>query len=154
MKRILSTATVLILSAAAYMPMQASAQVNITIGNAPPPVRYEVVPAARRGYEWAPGYWNWNGRRHVWSTGHWERARPGYVYQRPEWNQGDNGWRLNRGGWQRGNGNGYGSNGPGNHGKGNGDRDRDGIPNRVDRDRDGDGVQNRYDRRPNNPNRN
>jgi len=32
-----------------------------------------------------------------------------------------------------------------------GDRDRDGIPNRVDRDRDGDGVRNRYDRRPDNP---
>ena len=32
-----------------------------------------------------------------------------------------------------------------------GDRDRDGIPNRVDRDRDGDGVPNRLDRRPNDP---
>lgn len=35
-----------------------------------------------------------------------------------------------------------------------GDRDRDGVPNRVDRDRDGDGVPNRVDRRPDNPNRN
>ena len=34
-----------------------------------------------------------------------------------------------------------------------GDRDRDGIPNRVDRDRDGDGVPNRFDSRPDNPNR-
>jgi hypothetical protein len=34
-----------------------------------------------------------------------------------------------------------------------GDRDRDGVPNRVDRDRDGDGVPNRQDRRPNDPNR-
>lgn len=33
------------------------------------------------------------------------------------------------------------------------DRDRDGIPNRVDRDRDGDGVRNRQDRRPNDPGR-
>ncbi|MEO8169986.1 MAG: thrombospondin type 3 repeat-containing protein [Oxalobacteraceae bacterium] len=31
------------------------------------------------------------------------------------------------------------------------DRDRDGIPNRIDRDRDGDGVPNRFDSRPNNP---
>lgn len=31
------------------------------------------------------------------------------------------------------------------------DRDRDGIPNRIDRDRDGDGVPNRWDQRPNNP---
>lgn len=31
------------------------------------------------------------------------------------------------------------------------DRDRDGIPNRVDRDRDGDGIPNWHDKRPNNP---
>jgi hypothetical protein len=34
-----------------------------------------------------------------------------------------------------------------------GDRDRDGIPNRMDRDRDGDGVPNRQDRRPDDPRR-
>jgi hypothetical protein len=34
------------------------------------------------------------------------------------------------------------------------DRDNDGIPNRLDRDRDGDGVRNRQDSRPNNPRRN
>ena len=33
------------------------------------------------------------------------------------------------------------------------DRDRDGVPNRMDRDRDGDGVPNRLDDRPNNPRR-
>lgn len=37
--------------------------------------------------------------------------------------------------------------------RGERDRDRDGIPNRVDRDRDGDGVRNRDDARPNNPRR-
>ncbi len=34
-----------------------------------------------------------------------------------------------------------------------GDRDRDGIPNRMDRDRDGDGVPNAADQRPNDPHR-
>ena len=34
-----------------------------------------------------------------------------------------------------------------------GDRDRDGVPNRVDRDRDGDGVRNRQDAYPNDPRR-
>ncbi|WP_265942443.1 hypothetical protein [Dechloromonas sp. A34] len=34
-----------------------------------------------------------------------------------------------------------------------GDRDRDGVPNRVDRDRDNDGVPNRHDSRPNDPRR-
>jgi hypothetical protein len=33
------------------------------------------------------------------------------------------------------------------------DRDNDGIPNRADRDRDNDGVPNRQDARPNNPRR-
>ena len=43
---------------------------------------------------------------------------------------------------------------PGQHrGEYRGDRDRDGIPNRVDRDRDGDGVANRQDRRPDDPRR-
>ncbi len=31
------------------------------------------------------------------------------------------------------------------------DRDRDGVPDRMDRDRDGDGVRNYRDRQPNNP---
>lgn len=104
MKRILCTAAAIVLSAAAFVPTQALAQVNfsIVIGNAPPPQRYEVVPAPRRGYEWAPGYWNLNDGRHVWARGHWERARLGQHYQRPEWQRSNDGWRLNRGGWQRG----------------------------------------------------
>jgi hypothetical protein len=42
---------------------------------------------------------------------------------------------------------------PGSAQRGMRDRDRDGIPNRVDNDRDGDGVPNQLDRRPNNPRR-
>ena len=143
MKRIFVAAAAIAIGTAAFIPAQAFAQVdfNIVIGNAPPPLRYEAVPAPRRGYEWAPGYWNWNGRHHVWSQGHWEQARPGYVYQRPEWRQGGNEWRLNRGGWAP----------VESRGGGHGDRDHDGIPNRHDRDRDGDGVPNRYDHRPDNP---
>ena len=38
-------------------------------------------------------------------------------------------------------------------GWGNRDRDRDGVPNRLDRDRDGDGARNRHDRHPNDPRR-
>jgi hypothetical protein len=40
-----------------------------------------------------------------------------------------------------------------NDGRGYRDRDRDGIPNRMDPDRDNDGVPNSYDSRPNNPRR-
>ncbi|CAN5858119.1 hypothetical protein BH11PSE12_BH11PSE12_34930 [soil metagenome] len=62
MKRILCTAAAIVISCAAFISAQAIAQVgfNIVIGNEPPPARYAVVPAPRRGYEWAPGYWNCN----------------------------------------------------------------------------------------------
>lgn len=62
-------------------------------------------------------------------------ARRGYYYSEPVWVQRGERWERRGGNWARG------------------DRDRDGIPNRMDRDRDGDGVPNRYDRAPNNPNR-
>ena len=101
----------------------------IVVHKAPPAPMREAVPAARRGYEWVPGYWSWNGRRYVWERGHYEKVRVGYVYQRPEWRQDRKGWYLERGGWVR--------------------EDH----RMARRDRDGDGVPNRYDARPNNPNR-
>jgi hypothetical protein len=124
MKRMLcAAAAIAAISTVAFIPTEAMAQVgiNVVIGTAPPPPRYEVVPAPRRGYEWAPGYWNWNGRRHVWVAGHWERVRPGHHYERPEWVHANDGWHMNRGGWQEG------------ERHGGGDRDHDGVPNRMDR---------------------
>lgn len=87
--------------------------VDIRVG--PPAPRVEVVPAPRRGYVWAPGYWNWRGHRHYWVGGNWVRARRGYVYNQPTWVQEGDRWRFNRGAWARG------------------DRDHDGVPNRFDR---------------------
>jgi len=113
----------------------ASAQVDVYLNFAPPAPRYEAVPAPRRGYVWAPGYWDWRGNRHVWVAGHWEAQRAGYYYNTPQWVQRDGRWHLQRGQWNRG------------------DRDRDGVPNRFDRDRDGDGVPNNRDRAPDNPRR-
>ena len=140
MKRIVMMAAAITLGTAALVPAHARSHVdvNIAIGNAPPPTRYEVVPVPRHGYVWAPGYWHWNGRRHVWFEGHWERARPGHYYQRAEWQRSHDGWRLNRGGWQRGE-----RSARHDHHVHHG--------NQVRRDRDGDGVPNRYDRRPNDP---
>lgn len=91
---------------------EASSSVGISVNIAPPPLRYEVVPVARRGYVWVPGYWDWRGRRHVWVGGVWARERRGYVYQPHRWEQRGDGWYINRGRW---------------------DRDGDGIPNRRDR---------------------
>jgi hypothetical protein len=114
-----------------------AAPVSVSINVGPPAVRYEAVPAARRGYDWTPGYWNWNANRnrHNWVAGTWMRSRPGYVYAQPTWVQHDGRWQQQRGAWARG------------------DRDHDGLRNDRDRDRDGDGVPNRRDNAPDNPRR-
>ena len=44
---------------------------------APPVIREEVVPAPRRGYAWAPGYWGWRHSKHVWVRGAWVRDPQG-----------------------------------------------------------------------------
>lgn len=129
------------IGSAAFVPAPALAQVdvNIVIGSPPPPVRWEAAPHPRRGYVWAPGYWDWNGHRHVWVGGQWLAERPGYAYAPPRWVEYGGRWRYEQARWNR-------------HGP-RGDLDRDGVPNRYDRDRDGDGKPNwadnnanRYDR--------
>ena len=92
---------------------------EIFINVPPPEVRYEVVPSARTGHVWAPGYWNWHGNRHVWTKGHWERERVGYFYHPHRWTEREGHWYQERSRWDR--------NRP------NGDRDGDGVPNRLDR---------------------
>ncbi|MEX8192169.1 YXWGXW repeat-containing protein [Comamonas guangdongensis] len=87
------------------------AYVNVQYG-APPPMRYEAMPAPRRGYVWAPGHWEPRGRRHVWVAGHWERVRMGYIYRKPVWAQRGGQWYYSPGHW---------------------DRDGDGRPDRYDR---------------------
>lgn len=119
----------------------AAAQVSITFGAPPPPMRYEVVPAPRAGYVWAPGHWRLVNDQYVWQGGQWYQSRPGYNYVPDSWvRYSDNGrdrWRYQPSRW---------------------DRDGDGIPNRYDRydnrndsaqnpfgDRDRDGVPNVFD---------
>jgi hypothetical protein len=117
-------------------PIPASAaSYGVAVDVAPPSLRDENAPPPRHGRQWVPGYWNWNGHRHVWAPGVWVRERRGYVYAQPEWVERDGHWELRRGHWGRG------------------DRDRDGIPDRFDRGRDGDGVPNYRDRHPDNPRR-
>ena len=103
MKRILCAAAAIIATTAgAFIPLQAIAQVGISviIGNPPPPVRYERIPPPRDGYIWAPGYWDWDGHQHIWAPGHWEPMRGDGQYYQPQWRQGPHGWELDRGGWR------------------------------------------------------
>ena len=96
---------------AVAVPLSIAVAATVYVQTAPPPPRAERVPSPRRGYVWAPGYWNWSGKRHVWVGGHWERERRGYAYRPHQWVEHDGRWSLERGRW---------------------DRDGDGIPNNRD----------------------
>jgi len=101
-----------ILVASSFGAISLPANAEIIIEFAPPPLRYEAVPAPRRGYEWEAGHWRWNGHRHVWTSGVWVRTRPGYVYSSPRWEERDGRWAYQPRRW---------------------DRDGDGVPNQYDR---------------------
>ena len=78
-----------------------AANVSVYVGVAPPAPRYEVVPAPRTGYLWAPGYWDYDHSKHVWKKGHWEKQRHGEHYSHSEWSNRDGQWVLNRGHWEK-----------------------------------------------------
>ncbi|MEO7580745.1 MAG: YXWGXW repeat-containing protein [Massilia sp.] len=103
----------------------ASSAAVVVVREAPPALRVEHTPQARRGYTWVAGHWDWRRNHYTWVKGTWVRDRHGYVYQQPSWEERDGRWHMKAGAWQRG-----------------------------QRDRDGDGVPNRVDDHPNNPNRN
>ena len=67
----------------------------------PPPERIVVVPAARAGYVWAPGYWRWDGRRHVWVDGRWMRERRDAHWVPAHWEERHGRWHFEDGHWER-----------------------------------------------------
>ena len=74
---------------------------DVFVEIAPPAERFEVVPAQRHGYAWAPGYWGWQHNKHVWVNGHTMRARNGYAWTSDRWNQVDNRYQFQPGRWTR-----------------------------------------------------
>lgn len=94
----------LIALGAAFAPLPSHAQphVSVTISTAPPAPIYEAVPVVRSGHVWAPGYWEWRGRRHAWVPGHYIVARPGYVYAPPSWHHRGGRWVMEPSRWDRG----------------------------------------------------
>lgn len=80
-------------------PAAAQVDLNLSIGVPPPAPLYEVVPAPRAGYVWAPGYWRWEGGRHVWAPGYWIAERPGYRWVPDRWARVEGGWRHEAGHW-------------------------------------------------------
>jgi len=98
--------------AAAALPAEARTYVDFQLNVAPPVAPYELVPAPRPGFVWAPGYYDWRYNRYIWVPGHWNRHRPGYYYEPVRWvHRGGRYYRA--GGWR--------------------DADRDGVPNYADR---------------------
>ena len=92
----------LILAAgAALVPATSQARTYLDVRIAPPAARVEVVPAARPGYVWGPGYYHWNGRAHVWREGYWIRERPGYHWVAPAWTPYGHRYRYRDGYWAR-----------------------------------------------------
>lgn len=67
----------------------------------PPPPLVEVRPPAPRGSVWIPGYWHWNGQRHVWLSGRWSAARNGMHWEPDHWEHAGRGYRMVHGHWAR-----------------------------------------------------
>lgn len=99
--------------AGASLPSLARTHIDFHVNVAPPPPRYEAVPAPRVGYVWAPGYWDWRHNRHYWVAGHYTRHRPGHYYAPVRWVHRDGRYYYSRAAWRN-------------------DRDGDGVPNRYD----------------------
>jgi len=91
----------LLLTIAAALAPQASQAGELIIGVAPPAPRVEVIPAARVGYVWSPGYWRWYGGRHVWVNGYYVHERVGWHWRPAHWVESGGRWHYVGGVWVR-----------------------------------------------------
>ena len=109
-------------AAAAFAAPAAHAQTAYSSVYATPPLIVQPAPVRT----WVPGHWEQHHFGNVWVEGHWivvqQQPAPQFFIHHPHQH-----WQGARF-----------------------DRDRDGIPNRMDRDIDGDGVPNWRDRAPRN----
>jgi hypothetical protein len=80
-------------------PAYAGAVVTV----APPAPQVEVVGVApQAGFIWFPGYWGWDGSRHVWHAGYWGAGRAGYHWVPHRWVEGPHGgYHMVEGHWAR-----------------------------------------------------
>ena len=72
---------------------------SIEIEVAPPPSRVVEAPPPRPGFVWAPGYYRWDGHRHVWVDGHFMRERRGAHWVPEHWVEHHGRWRFEPGHW-------------------------------------------------------
>jgi hypothetical protein len=83
------------------VPALSFAASYVEVEVAPPALREEVIPEARVGYVWAPGYWEWRRHEHIWVTGHYIRARHGHHWVSAHWNHEGERYRFEVGHWDR-----------------------------------------------------
>jgi hypothetical protein len=75
------------------------AEPEVTVPTPPPPPVVEVRPPQPPKAVWIPGYWHWNGRRHVWVGGRWSAPKPGMKWQPDHWEHTGRGWHMVHGHW-------------------------------------------------------
>jgi hypothetical protein len=75
---------------------------GVEVATAPPPPQVEVQGAAPSPRDvWTPGYWQWNGSRHVWVHGHWaEPPQLGMTWEPPRWENRGGHYYFNDGRWR------------------------------------------------------
>ncbi|WP_211209814.1 YXWGXW repeat-containing protein [Uliginosibacterium gangwonense] len=94
----------LVMSPLAQARVNIDVQVDLSpvhVDVAPPAPRREVVPPPREGYQWRPGFWRWEGRRHLWAPGVWMRAQADAVWVADAWERDGRGWRFVPGHWEQ-----------------------------------------------------
>jgi hypothetical protein len=76
--------------------------VGIDINIAPPAPRVVEAPPPRPGFVWAPGYYRWDGHRHVWVDGHFMRERRGSHWVPEHWDERHGRYHFEPGHWEHG----------------------------------------------------
>ncbi len=74
--------------------------VGIGMLTPPPAPIVEYVPVAVPGHVWTPGFWAWNGHRHMWNGGSWKRERAGYSHVAGHWEQRGERWHFEPSRWE------------------------------------------------------
>ena len=80
----------------------AFASVAIDINVAPPAPRVVEVPPPRPGFVWAPGYYRWDGHRHIWVDGRFIRERRGSHWVPEHWDERHGRYHFIPGLWEHG----------------------------------------------------
>jgi hypothetical protein len=85
----------------AHAPIMTVAPGELEVTQAPPPPQVETRPPPVPGQMWVPGYWQWNGHRHMWNRGHYAAPpQAGMVYEPARWENRHGHWAFIAGRWK------------------------------------------------------